>query len=76
MSKPIMPESTTRIVPMCELCRRVYDHSTDAGHTSLWTQLQAYVTRHNLHAKQVVFAQSHCEDCRDGYALGATYGQP
>jgi len=70
-----MPETTTRIVPMCELCRRVYDHSTDSGHTSVWTQLQAYVTRHRLHAKQVVFSPSYCTDCRNGYALAATYGR-
>ena len=74
VSKPIMPETTTRIVPMCELCRRVYDHSTDSDHTSVWTQLQAYVTRHRLHAKQVVFSPSYCNDCQDGYTLAATYG--
>ncbi len=70
-----MPETTTRVIPMCELCRRVYDHGTDAAQASGWTQLQAYVIRHRLHAKQVVFSPSYCIDCRNGYTLAATYGQ-
>jgi len=70
-----MPETTTRIVPMCELCRRVYDHRTDTGQMSTWTQLQAYVTHHRLHAKQVEFSPSYCNDCQHGYSLVATYGR-
>lgn len=69
-----MPETATRIIPMCELCRRVYDHEVDSAQTSAWTHLQAYVTRHDLHPKLVVFSSSYCHDCRNGYALAATYG--
>ena len=61
---------------MCELCRRVYDHPTGSDHTSPWTHLQTYVTRHNLHPRHVIFAHSYCDDCRTGYTLAATYGQP
>lgn len=68
-----MLENTTRIVPMCELCRRVYDHRTDNGQTSTWTQLQTYVTQHRLQAKQVLFSPSYCNDCQHGYSLAATY---
>jgi hypothetical protein len=70
-----MLENATRIIPMCELCRRVYDHRTDTGQTSTWTQLQAYVTHHRLHARQVAFSPAYCNDCQDGYILAATYGQ-
>lgn len=70
-----MPETNTRIVPMCELCRRVYDHRTDTGQASTWTQLQTYVIHHRLHARQVAFSSSYCSDCRNGYALAATYGR-
>lgn len=69
-----MPETTTRIVPMCELCRRVYDPGMDSVQASVWTQLQTYVTRHRLHAKQVVFSSCYCHDCQTGYALATTYG--
>ena len=69
-----MPDITMRIIPMCELCRRVYDHRTNSGETSAWTQLQTYVTWHKLHPKQVTFSDSYCDDCQHGYALAATYG--
>lgn len=69
-----MPETTARVVPMCELCRRVYDHGHDSGHASVWMQLQSYVTQHHLHSKQIVFSHSYCDDCRNGFALAATYG--
>lgn len=65
---------TTRIVPMCELCRRVYDRSADSTRASVWTQFQAYVTRHRLQPKQVMFSDSYCDDCRNGYAFAASYG--
>jgi hypothetical protein len=69
-----MLENATRIIPMCELCRRVYDHRTDTGQTSTWTQLQTYVTHHRLHAKQVAFSPAYCNDCQHGSSLAATYG--
>lgn len=69
-----MSNAATRIIPMCELCRRVYDHRTDALEASVWTQFQTYVTRHRLHAGQVAFSPSYCSDCRDGHALAAAYG--
>lgn len=69
-----MSDAATRIIPMCELCRRVYDHRTDALEASVWTQFQTYVTRHRLHARQVAFSPSYCSDCRDGHALAAAYG--
>lgn len=75
VSNPIMSDTTTRTVPMCELCRRVYDHSTDSGRTSVWTQLQTYVIRHRLQAKQVAFSHAYCDDCQHGYTLATTYGR-
>ncbi len=69
-----MSDAATRIIPMCELCRRVYDHRTDALEASVWTQFQTYVTRHRLHARQVAFSPSYCSDCQDGHALAAAYG--
>lgn len=71
-----MPDpTTTRVIPMCELCRRVYDHPEGSGQTSRWTQLHAYVTRHNLHSRQILFSHSYCDDCQQGYTLAAAYGQ-
>lgn len=71
-----MSDTTSRIIPMCELCRRVYDHRSHTGETSTWTQLQTYVTWHQLQPRQVTFSHSYCDDCRNGYALAAAYGQP
>ncbi|ULA64840.1 MAG: hypothetical protein LZF86_190133 [Nitrospira sp.] len=69
------PSSLVRIVPMCELCRRVYDHGTDSGRACVWTQLHGYVARHRLHPQQVVFSPSYCTACKTGYALATTYGR-
>jgi hypothetical protein len=69
-----MSESTPKIIPMCELCRRVYDHPTDALEANAWTHLQTYVTRHRLQARHIAFSPSYCHDCLNGYALAATYG--
>ena len=63
-----------RIVPLCELCRRVHDFGEGNRAKVAWTNLQAYITRYQLCSDQLVFAQSYCDDCRTGHRLAAMYG--
>jgi hypothetical protein len=62
-----------RIIPMCELCRRVYDDNRYLGERP-WVEVQRYLSRHILPASEVEFSSAYCSDCQDSYRLLVTYG--
>ncbi|MEX5216895.1 MAG: hypothetical protein AB7G68_16755 [Nitrospiraceae bacterium] len=62
-----------RIIPMCELCRRVYDHQQHTGGMP-WIEVQRYLSRHILTASEVEFSSAYCSDCQNSYRLLSTYG--
>ncbi|HET6673987.1 MAG TPA: hypothetical protein VFG71_01545 [Nitrospiraceae bacterium] len=62
-----------RILPMCELCRRVYDNQRKLGEVP-WIEVQRYLSRHVLAASDVEFSSAYCSDCQNSYRLLSTYG--
>ncbi len=62
-----------RVIPMCELCRRVYDDKHNIGERS-WIEVQRYLSRHILAASEVEFSSAYCGDCQDSCRLLITYG--
>jgi hypothetical protein len=63
-----------RTIPMCELCRRVYDDRHQTGE-SPWIEVQRYLSRHILPATELDFSSSYCSDCQNSCRLLATYGR-
>ncbi len=62
-----------RIIPMCELCRRVYDNQQRMGEMP-WIEVQRYLSRHILAASEVEFSSAYCNDCQNSYRVLSTYG--
>lgn len=62
-----------RILPMCELCRRVYDDKHPIGEKP-WIEVQRYLSRYILRASEVEFSSAYCSDCQDSCRLLTTYG--
>lgn len=63
-----------RTIPMCELCRRVYDDGHQVGESS-WIEVQRYLSRHILPATELEFLSSYCNDCQNSCRLLTTYGR-
>jgi hypothetical protein len=63
-----------RTIPMCELCRRVYDDQHQIGENS-WIEVHRYLTRHGVAASELEFSSSYCSDCQNSCRLLTTYGK-
>ena len=67
-----------RIVPLCDLCRRVYDASPawspGAQWTSSdWTDLRTFFKGRVIQHAQILFARTYCDECRQSCDLAAQY---
>ncbi len=70
-----------RIVPMCDLCRRVYDAAridqpTTAWQASAWMDLRTFFKGRAIHHAQMAFARTYCDDCRRSCDLITRYREP
>lgn len=83
MALPRVPsgreQDLDRIVPLCDLCRRVYDapSSDEPGagwQESAWTDLHSFFKGLVIHQAQILFARTYCDDCRRSYELAVRYG--
>ncbi len=63
-----------RVVPMCELCRRVRDDGFPARGTHCWVDFPSYLARHVVTPSQVRFSRNYCGECRLSYEILKTYG--
>lgn len=63
-----------RVIPLCEVCRRVYDDTQHGGGLS-WIEVHHYLSRYVLPASEVEFSSAYCGDCQQSYRLLTTYGR-
>ncbi len=63
-----------RVVPMCELCRRVRDDGSATRGTNGWIDFPSYLARHVVSPSQVRFSKNCCSECRLSYDILKTYG--
>lgn len=63
-----------RVVPMCDLCRRVRDDVFSARGTHCWVDFPSYLARHVVAPSQVRFSRNYCSECRLSYDILRTYG--
>lgn len=63
-----------RVVPMCELCRRVHDDGASARGATAWMDVPSYLTRHVLPLSQIQFSSDYCSECRLSYDILKSYG--
>lgn len=63
-----------RVVPMCELCRRVRDDGFPVRGTHGWVDFPSYLARHVVAPSQVRFSRNYCSECRSSYDILRTYG--
>ena len=68
-------ESLDRIVPLCDLCRRVRDSGHDDYPSQAWVPLQTFFRERTIHQARIVFARTYCDDCRRSYDLAVQYGE-
>ena len=64
-----------RVVPMCELCRRVRDEGASTWGTNSWVDFPSYLARHVVPPSQVRFSRDYCSECRLSYDILKTYGE-
>jgi hypothetical protein len=63
-----------RVIPMCELCRRVRDDRSAMRGAASWVDFPSYLARHVVPPSQVQFSSDCCSDCRWSYDILKTYG--
>ncbi len=63
-----------RVVPMCELCRRVRDEGASPWGTTSWVDFPSYLARHVVPPSLVRFSRDYCSECRLSYDILKTYG--
>lgn len=64
-----------RVVPMCELCRRVRDDGFSARGAHCWVDFPSYLARHVVAPSQVRFSRNYCSECRLSFDILKTYGE-
>ena len=64
-----------RVVPMCELCRRVRDEGYSARGANCWVDFPSYLARHVVSPAQVRFSRNYCSECRLSYDIFKAYGE-
>ena len=64
-----------RVVPMCELCRRVCDDGLSIRGTNSWVDFPSYLARHVVSPSQVRFSRNYCSECRLSYEILKSYGE-
>jgi len=64
-----------RVVPMCELCRRVRDDGSTCMGANSWVDFPSYLARHVVSPSLVRFSRNYCSECRLSYDILKTYGE-
>ena len=63
-----------RVIPMCELCRRVHDNDVSVKGATVWMDFPSYLTRHVVPPSHIQFSNDYSSDCRRSYDILKGYG--